>query len=167
MFLLKRIPPVDAQIINLTLHSTMFLLKPRQRDWAVENPESFTFHNVSIKTLLALTLSVSERTLHSTMFLLKPTFAESVINPESSLHSTMFLLKPFQSNLRLLPHTALHSTMFLLKQKPPTVTGLALAPLHSTMFLLKRSEKHPGRKETARFTFHNVSIKTNDGKSIF
>ena len=56
----------------ISLHSTMFLLKPSNN--------SFFVFDVS--------------TLHSTMFLLKRKMKVSEVQPVDPLHSTMFLLKP-------------------------------------------------------------------------
>ena len=55
------------------LHSTMFLLILYQQKMRTALPWNFTFHYVSINTVLWLLLSVRCQSLHSTMFLLIPT----------------------------------------------------------------------------------------------
>ena len=77
----------------MTLHSTMFLLKPLPHCACAVCPCPFTFHNVSIKTGTPRQLIPMYHTLHSTMFLLKPNAVSAAENAGSTLHSTMFLLK--------------------------------------------------------------------------
>ena len=49
----------------------MFLLKPHDRKLHPVSEREFTFHNVSIKTLLNIEVEADIHNLHSTMFLLK------------------------------------------------------------------------------------------------
>ena len=74
---------------------------------------SFTFHDVSINTLSALSCADSSASLHSTMFLLIPVFSEvSSVEENFTFHdvsiNTVPGADPFQIGV------ALHSTMFLL-----------------------------------------------------
>ena len=71
MFLLKPWATDPQGANHYTLHSTMFLLKPAaDAEHAVVN-DTFTFHNVSIKTPTVASINNNLPTLHSTMFLLK------------------------------------------------------------------------------------------------
>ena len=74
-----------------TLHSTMFLLIPI-RKCRRQCRKAFTFHDVSINTGLRFDSGRSACSLHSTMFLLIPLKAYQESRKEVSLHSTMFLL---------------------------------------------------------------------------
>ena len=84
-------PPSSDMILNLSLHSTMFLLIPRKenkhhekhrplhstmfllilgRVITIYNITIFTFHNVSINTSSGTSGQSKKESLHSTMFLL-------------------------------------------------------------------------------------------------
>ena len=98
---------------------------------------SFTFHYVSISTILLIISAVATLHLHSTMYLfqLQPLPAASL--QQRYLHSTMYL---FQQSFR--PHLSvakfyLHSTMYLFQLAP-------VQRLNNVML----------------FTFHYVSIST-------
>ena len=100
----------------ISLHSTMFLLKPvrlrhnaprlvsftfhnvsintRRAVWIIWRSVDFTFHNVSIKTAQYRVCELFLSPLHSTMFLLKLLHFHIFSPVHFSLHSTMFLLKP-------------------------------------------------------------------------
>ena len=70
MFLLNQLSVQLVCMIQLPLHSTMFLLNPDAGE-AVRIYPGFTFHDVSIKSGAALRGNLQpEKTLHSTMFLL-------------------------------------------------------------------------------------------------
>ena len=142
----------------------------------------FTFHNVSINTLLRTCRHTFLPSLHSTMFLLIQKYN---IRPESldgSLHSTMFLLilqidsREHQKVIDFTFHnvsinttkrprlcinlSALHSTMFLLILCGDLRNSFALKSLHSTMFLLIQPQLCKLPRTRWNFTFHNVSINT-------
>ncbi len=72
MFLLKRLYRLSSGGSERNLHSTMFLLKPKTRRRRKTRSVRFTFHNVSIKTGVAILSTSDSLHLHSTMFLLKP-----------------------------------------------------------------------------------------------
>ena len=143
----------------------------------------FTFHNVSINTLLWFRWKVCIRwTLHSTMFLLIHRFRMHFSKQQIALHSTMFLLILSDRPELQGTHFALHSTMFLLIRRFLCCAWCSVSPLHSTMFLLilhrtdSRWFLHLSLHSTmflliqryevfqrtagAYFTFHNVSINT-------
>ena len=61
---------VDAETLETTLHSTMFLLILLTAGTKTVTVTCFTFHNVSINTKLAWAISIHKSPLHSTMFLL-------------------------------------------------------------------------------------------------
>ena len=75
----------------------------------------------------------------------------------------MFLLKRSGGGGSAGSFDNLHSTMFLLK--PALEEGKAdkTTHLHSTMFLLKRLCSRLPTTASYPFTFHTVSIKTEDG----
>ena len=73
MFLLKPEFIIAIACSGDALHSTMFLLKPNENQPVGCHAESFIFHNVSIKTRRLFPNSHGHgHSLHSTMFLLKP-----------------------------------------------------------------------------------------------
>ena len=114
-------PPSSDMILNLSLHSTMFLLIPRKenkhhekhrplhstmfllilgRVITIYNITIFTFHNVSINTVASFIRIPGDSALHSTMFLLIQVQEATDCGPfHTSLHSTMFLL--IQKSLKL------------------------------------------------------------------
>ena len=138
----------------------MFLLKPRQRDWAVENPEYFTFHNVSINTAAARKKAeealfftfhnVSIKTFSDRPLCCLPqTFTFHNVSIKTFFWFRCFLCWfPFtfhNVSIKTTLCTAsrwasmpLHSTMFLLKHSSSVFVWVLDPPLHSTMFLLKR-----------------------------
>ena len=95
MFLLKLGRKYLVSFECYTLHSTMFLLKHSLFNSFTKGAISFTFHNVSIKTLRLTLLNAFKETLHSTMFLLKRFIYCRKWGQITTLHSTMFLLKLF------------------------------------------------------------------------
>ena len=71
MYLLKRRNRVIAVFINHHLHSTMYLLKHTSLSFINNTECKFTFHYVSIKTYWYMKLGTRQANLHSTMYLLK------------------------------------------------------------------------------------------------
>ena len=102
---------------------------------------NFTFHDVSINTGLVADAMKDVQTLHSTMFLLIPGFCVRLRIQKNALHSTMFLL-------------ILQAIVDLIK---------TFSSLHSTMFLLIQSSNLVFSSCRICFTFHDVSINTNNG----
>ena len=122
-----------------------------------ESMMTFTFHNVSIKSIRLIAAWTFSSSLHSTMSLLNPmprlpfiansvfTFHNvSIKSRFSSLFKTndftftfhdvsIKSIERYERNARRIP---LHSTMFLLNQRTSTRTWITNIPLHSTMFLL-------------------------------
>ena len=160
MFLL--IPNKDAGTSTTIthLHSTMFLLIPPVTP-SKTRMNKFTFHNVSINSILAASCRGWQKYLHSTMFLLIPYEKVKVKQNDLYLHSTMFLLilytdgacsgnpgiftfhnvsiNSFSGVINALKSLwYLHSTMFLLIRERKQSTMFLLQYLHSTMFLLIR-----------------------------
>ena len=113
----------------------MFLLI-RRIDSASSSTTCFTFHDVSINTVVPLESVNRQTSLHSTMFLLIPiasghrrkrshfTFHDVSINTIIMIDMCYFLLY------------ALHSTMFLLIRRGISADDREVTTLHSTMFLL-------------------------------
>ena len=93
MFLLN--PPILFLAVPpvLSLHSTMFLLNLLPHRLAAPVSDSFTFHDVSIKSMICARAGYSRlSTLHSTMFLLNRDTCFADVLSLLTLHSTMFLL---------------------------------------------------------------------------
>ena len=82
-------------ISKIHLHSTMYLLNHCRSGktciWYLE----FTFHYVSIKSILSQhTNRMCPKNLHSTMYLLNQISDKSCLGKKADLHSTMYLLNP-------------------------------------------------------------------------
>ena len=76
----------------------------------------FTFHYVSIKTMIERGIKQKELALHSTMSLLKPNSSYTASGSFTTLHSTMSLLKRQLAMRSIHTGISLHSTMSLLKR---------------------------------------------------
>ena len=137
----------------------MFLLI-RTADYGGIMDLVFTFHNVSINTIIFHLLSIPHSSLHSTMFLLIQLDKEKDNKNISSLHSTMFLLIQNITSRKERTKTTLHSTMFLLIRFSALHLPELQETLHSTMFLLIRLKSNSSAIVLICFTFHNVSINT-------
>ena len=139
MFLLIQRCSICLSYCYTTLHSTMFLLIPSVIcPWSAHSFQ-FTFHNVSINTKLMRMDSTMEKIF---------TFHNVSINT--------FWLEWRKPAIKYL-----HSTMFLLI---PNITGWSqrkCVHLHSTMFLLIRKCTARKHFQSRVFTFHNVSINTD------
>ena len=85
-------------MIDLALHSTMFLLIRLAAEALKPISDDFTFHYVSINTDKTPVDSKFDLPLHSTMFLLIHRRIRFIQKMFETLHSTMFLLilKPAQ-----------------------------------------------------------------------
>ena len=117
----------------------MFLLKPSGVADPIMEAILFTFHNVSIKTLLIFDILKCDITLHSTMFLLK------------------------QKQSRKDAHVLCFFTFHNVSIKTTTKT-LRISIVHHFTFhnvSIKTSFEDDDRLKLVDFTFHNVSIKTN------
>ena len=127
-------------IADLTLHSTMFLLIQRSK----------------------LEMWYSHLTLHSTMFLLIPgdlkIFALVFIFTFHNVSINTDVLNRSCNNLS----SSLHSTMFLLILICSWLCFQVYSSLHSTMFLLILVKNYGFAGRVFVFTFHNVSINTED-----
>ena len=98
------------------LHSTMYLFQPATGSSDTDSVHSFTFHYVSISTIIPLILLI---------FL-------------THLHSTMYLFQPVEHRINLVRHIHLHSTMYLFQPTGTLTFSLILRNLHSTMYLFQR-----------------------------
>ncbi len=122
---------------------------------------NFTFHNVSISTLLQSSLRPALPSLHSTMYLFLRGFPDVDIIPNSSLHSTMYLFLPDSvcngisiRNCLYIPQCIYFyvsgffiRTSSLLLYIPQCIYFYAIWLLSTSSFRYS-------------FTFHNVSIST-------
>ena len=103
-------------------------------------PIIFTFHYVSIKSIIRKHQLPPQKNLHSTMYLLNPNDMIKAMNLLVHLHSTMYLL----NQCRFCPCPRSHQH------------------LHSTMYLLNPAAWHSSYRHHLQFTFHYVSIKSMD-----
>ena len=172
---------MHRQESKLSLHSTMFLLIQARGQTLQMLLSDFTFHDVSINTLMRGESEHYRNPLHSTMFLLilpdclrkctKNTFTFHDVSINTSwqcnwvdfhqtLHSTMFLLiQAAAQSEQNINNTALHSTMFLLIR---TVTSYLLTAIFFTFHdvSINTAKKARQRMLMYFFTFHDVSINT-------
>ena len=98
----------------------------------------FTFHYVSIKSLVLYDVSLVFSYLHSTMYLLNH-----------------YMWVPKGSKI-----CNLHSTMYLLNHFLTLCLNSFAKNLHSTMYLLNQGCSQRNHVPCAWFTFHYVSIKS-------
>ena len=102
------------------------------------NPSKpFTFHHVSIKTIIKEMKGRFMSNSHSTMYLLKHVSYSWVSNQDYDSHSTMYLLKHRCRIAGKAWKINSHSTMYLLKPLMETKMGTPYDNSHSTMYLLK------------------------------
>ena len=124
----------------------------------------FTFHNVSINTKQDGCDNRCDMTLHSTMFLLIR------VSDSSPFHSPSFTFHNVSINTRSRTQTHLSRLNFTfhnvsINTKASRRKSNLHASLHSTMFLLiPQNFKLAGSKSS--FTFHNVSINTDFHQSL-
>ena len=138
MFLLIRNRATKIRNYNPALHSTMFLLI--QFDILTQKIKRavFTFHDVSINTLITFFQPCYKSTLHSTMFLLIRKWQKQLTQTLMTLHSTMFLL--IRKNQR---NTHCRDFCFTFHDVSINTTASVLSRFYSFIF-----------------TFHDVSINT-------
>ena len=114
----------------------MFLLIPYYRRFRRKYLLYFTFHNVSINTLLKLFLNILQIALHSIMFLLIPfDFSSSGFMPNYFTFHNVSIntsLLPSPSNLVL--YFTFHNVS--INTTPDDFVGNTFYTLHSIMFLL-------------------------------
>ena len=112
----------------------MFLLI-RRIDSASSSTTCFTFHDVSINTVVPLESVNRQTSLHSTMFLLIPIASGHRRKRSHFTFHDVSINTPSLTTL-LTASLTLHSTMFLLILCLEVITQNHLITLHSTMFLL-------------------------------
>ena len=99
-------------------------------------------------------------TLHSTMFLLILPDILKFYSNKNTLHSTMFLLIPFLKRMSKHMQKALHSTMFLLIRCSIILQHFTrLFTFHNVS--INTDNGTDNDSERTSFTFHNVSINTH------
>ena len=139
MYLLKPFRYSQQLLKYLYSHSTMYLLKRISITSAYRNKVLFTFHHVSIKTLVAKHYCkvIISFTFHHVSI---KTYKTAKADYEKKYsHSTMYLLK------RPISFTMISSVVFtfhhvsIKTKKLPQALEKALANSHSTMYLLKLS----------------------------
>ena len=114
----------------------MYLLNPSLTVIEKSNARLFTFHYVSIKSVINLHICRNFRYLHSTMYLLNLYLFSRMGCKYQNLHSTMYLLN-LADAINILVHVLnLHSTMYLLNRRQYVPRYSSLYHLHSTMYLL-------------------------------
>ena len=138
----------------------MYLLNPSLTVIEKSNARLFTFHYVSIKSVINLHICRNFRYLHSTMYLLNLYLFSRMGCKYQNLHSTMYLLN-LADAINILVHVLnLHSTMYLLNHSSKGRCIKWVNDLHSTMYLLNRDSFDMNIVPESSFTFHYVSIKS-------
>ena len=112
----------------------MFLLI-RRIDSASSSTTCFTFHDVSINTVVPLESVNRQTSLHSTMFLLIPIASGHRRKRSHFTFHDVSINTPSLTTL-LTASLTLHSTMFLLIRRGISADDREVTTLHSTMFLL-------------------------------
>ena len=107
------------------------------------NTTIFTFHNVSINSVMDAMINATWFHLHSIMYLLIPAHRQRVLLLRLYLHSIMYLL-------------------ILFRCQP---SNSYVAYLHSIMYLLIHISPLPAVQASGTFTFHNVSINSTTSNS--
>ena len=137
MYLLKLLCPLQKLLPELYSHSTMYLLKLAPSAVMKTPVSSFTFHHVSIKTIILVTATlitaiftfhhVSIKTLpFPSGFFNELTFTFHHVSIKTHYHHTGPDLNPYS-----------HSTMYLLKRFGILTLRFLPRHSHSTMYLLK------------------------------
>ena len=115
MYLLKLNPSNSLPLLLTYLHSTMYLLKPVCCTDTWNATLSFTFHYVSIKTPLILSILSCISYLHSTMYLLKLRWSiRETVYVAFTFHYVS--IKTSRQRTLMSEYYNLHSTMYLLKR---------------------------------------------------
>ena len=134
----------------------------KSRRWEKKNAASgsFTFHNVSIKSMYYLLYRMFVLTLHSTMYLLNRALINANVVQDLTLHSTMYLL-----NLNDLNRSVLgvqNFTFHNVSIKSCSLEKKRSCNIYFTFHNVSIKSGAPGaeRHEIFNFTFHNVSIKS-------
>ena len=139
MFLLIHWLRRSSLSIIRPLHSTMFLLIPNVPTPYPISFAFFTFHYVSINTMIEAIHKIQDNFFTFHYVSINTVCFVLLVSPVPSLHSTMFLLILSCALIGFFLYRPLHSTMFLLIHsegyQDPTA---GIATLHSTMFLLIR-----------------------------
>ena len=140
------------------LHSTMYLLNPTYSLATVNVKSQFTFHYVSIKSVINFHVCRNFRYLHSTMYLLN-LFVERIYSVYTqftfhyvSIKSHFTIRTIFGSNLFTFHYVSIKSYL-------TSLLMLIINHLHSTMYLLNLSVIVYTSLNII-FTFHYVSIKS-------
>ena len=144
----------------LSLHSTMYLFLPmKERD--IKAIINFTFHNVSISTVLSYydVVDKDSFTFHNVSISTK--FLLNKYRQDKPLHSTMYLFLPNPLENAAVIRVTLHSTMYLFLQYEQFGTlqwDRLYIPQCIYFYYAATSDSFP----STNFTFHNVSISTRD-----
>ncbi len=120
----------------------MYLLNPSDFLKSSAVAFSFTFHYVSIKSLLVSKGNLSYVHLHSTMYLLNQNqhYQQAIL--KLYLHSTMYLLNPKSDNRVNLFSSTFTFHYVSIKSKYLVEKDINLKNLHSTMYLLNLRHIH-------------------------
>ena len=124
-------------IINFTFHNVSISTVLSYYD--VVDKDSFTFHNVSISTKFLLNKYRQDKPLHSTMYLFLPNPLENAAVIRVTLHSTMYLFLQYEQF-----GTLQWDRLYI--------------PQCIYFYYAATSDSFP----STNFTFHNVSISTRD-----
>ena len=140
----------------------MYLLNPTYSLATVNVKSQFTFHYVSIKSVINFHVCRNFRYLHSTMYLLN-LFVERIYSVYTqftfhyvSIKSHFTIRTIFGSNLFTFHYVSIKSYL-------TSLLMLIINHLHSTMYLLNHCLSCLVCVSECRFTFHYVSIKSVAG----
>ena len=124
--------------------------------------EAFTFHNVSIKSRERTRWCTVQITLHSTMYLLNLAGRPHTGKPHIFTFHNVSIKSLCEKGFHACEIPPLHSTMYLLNLEEEGGEEEWRGSLHSTMYLLNRTRQRCETIVKNFFTFHNVSIKSEE-----
>ena len=137
MYLLKPFRYSQQLLKYLYSHSTMYLLKRISITSAYRNKVLFTFHHVSIKTLVAKHYCkvIISFTFHHVSIKTKTYACCCVFNKSFTFHHVS--IKTYKTAKADYEKKYSHSTMYLLKLRRSSAALSLNTYSHSTMYLLK------------------------------
>ena len=137
MFLLIPCPRDVQNVINVTLHSTMFLLIPEGLQTATASLQIFTFHDVSINTRqrilrssVVITFTFHDVSINTKNILGESTFKHNFTFHDVSINTFFLFCKDWRNSSNFTFHDVSINTLQLLSLM------FSRFSLHSTMFLL-------------------------------
>ena len=135
MYLLNRVYSSAPIMLCTDLHSTMYLLNPYS-EWSKAGAQKFTFHYVSIKSILGISrlYPVPSFTFHYVS--IKSYLKICAAYTKPYLHSTMYLLNPATIRIRCSVFSLFTFHYVSIKSSSTVSPFFCRIDLHSTMYLL-------------------------------